>query len=216
MFLDFVPDFSIMATFTLACAVLFVTPGPDMSLFLAKTLTAGRNAGIAAYLGASTGSLVHTALACIGVSALLAASSTAFLALKVAGAIYLLWLAVDAVRSGSTLNVAVRSEAKAPTFLETYFLGMGVNLTNPKIVLFFVTFLPQFISADDANASGKLLFLGLYFVAFTLPPGVILILCAEKLTGYLDSRPAVLRSIDWLFAGIFCLFAVKLLFVHTR
>src|ERR687892_2728348 len=103
--MTFVPDSDVLLAYTLACFVLFITPGPDMSLFLAKTVAGGRRAGMAAMLGAMAGCCVHTLLAALGLSALLAASATAFTILKVVGALYLLWLAVDAVRHGSALNL---------------------------------------------------------------------------------------------------------------
>src|SRR5919199_3583388 len=98
--MTFLPEPAVLLTYTAACFVLFITPGPDMSLFLAKTVTGGRKAGLAAMLGAQAGCCVHTLLAALGLSALLAASATAFTALKVVGALYLLWLAIDAGRPG--------------------------------------------------------------------------------------------------------------------
>src|SRR3954466_14627568 len=104
--MTFLPDAGVLLAYSLACFVLVITPGPDMSLFLAKTLSGGRRAGIAALLGVQLGCCVHTMLAALGLSALLAASGTAFFVLKVVGGLYLLWLALDAVRHGSALNVA--------------------------------------------------------------------------------------------------------------
>src|SRR5215213_1150288 len=103
--MTFLPDLAVLLAYSLACFVLFITPGPDMSLFLAKTVAGGRRAGMASMIGAMTGCCVHTLLAALGLSALLAASATAFTVLKVVGALYLLWLAVDAVRNGSALNL---------------------------------------------------------------------------------------------------------------
>lgn len=208
--MTYIPEFSVLVAYTIACAVLFITPGPDMSLFLAKTLAGGRQAGVAAYLGASTGSLVHTLMAALGISALLAASATAFLVLKVVGAGYLVWLAIDAIRSGSTLKLSGGRE-KATSFRRNFAVGVGVNLTNPKVVLFFITFLPQFVHSTDPNAAGKLLFLGIYSVLFWLPCGFATIFAAEKLVALLKARPVVTRAIDWLFASVFCLFALKIL-----
>jgi threonine/homoserine/homoserine lactone efflux protein len=213
--MTFLPDGSTLATYTIACAVLFLTPGPDMSLFLSKTLAGGRAAGMAAMLGANLGCLVHTLLAAAGISALLAASATAFAVLKVAGAVYLLWLAVDAIRSGSTLNVRARTGGGEP-FSRTLMLGAGVNLTNPKVVLFFVTFLPQFVQSGDPDAPAKLVFLGLYYVAFSLPFAALMILGAERLITWLARHKAVLRGIDWLFAGVFSFFAVRILTMESR
>jgi len=212
----FVPEASVLLAYSLACLVLFITPGPDMSLFLAKTVAGGRRAGIAAYIGASLGCIVHSLLAALGISALLAASPAAFLALKVVGAAYLLWLAVDAVRNGSSLNVRVRHTRASAAFWPTLLLGLGVNMTNPKVVLFFVTFLPQFVDVGDPHAAAKLLFLGIYFVVFSFPLGIALILGAERVVTGLKSRPRVLRAIDWLFAGVFSAFAIRILAAQGR
>ncbi|MDF3063533.1 MAG: threonine transporter RhtB [Microvirga sp.] len=213
--MTFVPDLNVLLAYSLACFVLFITPGPDMSLFLAKTVSGGRRAGLAAMMGAQAGCCVHTLLAALGVSALLAASETAFFALKVVGGLYLLWLAIDAVRHGSALNV--KAEARqAVSVTGTFLLGVGVNLTNPKIVLFFVTFLPQFVTAGDPYVSQKLVFLGLYFVVFSLPLCVVLVLAAEQVIALLKTRPRVMRGIDYTFAGIFGAFAVKILTTPGR
>jgi threonine/homoserine/homoserine lactone efflux protein len=211
----FLPDPAVLAAYSLACLVLFITPGPAMSLFLARTVTGGRAAGIAAFTGASLGCVVHSLLAAFGLSALIAASPTAFLVLKVVGALYLLWLAIDAVRNGSSLNVRAEPRRRV-SFWPTLALGLTVNLTNPKVVLFFVTFLPQFVDADDPHAAAKLLFLGIYFVVATFPLGVLMILGAERVVGALKSRPRVLRAIDWLFAGVFSAFAVRILTTQGR
>jgi threonine/homoserine/homoserine lactone efflux protein len=212
---SFVPDLQTLALYALACAVLFITPGPDMSLWLAKTLSGGRRGGTAAMLGTQTGCLIHTLFAAVGLSALLAASASAFTVLKVVGALYLAWLAVDAIRSGSALNVKSQARLAAP-FWPTFLLGLGINLTNPKVVLFFLTFLPQFVAAQDPHAPGKLVFLGLFFIAINLPFSFLLILGAERVVDWLKKRPQVLRGIDYSFAGVFGFFAVKILTTHTR
>ena len=186
-----------------------------MSLFLAKTMAGGRKAGIASMLGAMVGCGVHTLLAALGVSALLAASATAFTVLKIVGALYLLWLALEAVRHGSALNLKNESEAGFSLW-RTFLVGIGINLTNPKIVLFFVTFLPQFVQAGDPHASNKLVFLGLYFVAFTSPLAALMILGADRVIALLRDRPKVMRALDYSVAGLFSAFAVKILAASAR
>ena len=213
--MSFLPALDILLAYSVACLVLFITPGPDMSLFLAKTVSGGRRAGIAAMLGAQAGCCVHTMLAAFGLSALLAASATAFLALKLVGGVYLLWLAVDAVRRGSALTVRSEGRRESP-FLATFLLGVGVNLTNPKVVLFFVTFLPQFVSPADPHAAHKLVFLGLYFVLFNLPLCALLVLGADEVLGLLRTRPRIMRAIDYIFAAVFGAFAVKILTLPGR
>ena len=190
--------------------LLNLTPGPDVLYIVTNALRSGTRAGIVAGLGITAGCFVHIFAAAVGVGALLAASATAFTVLKIAGALYLLWLAVDAVRHGSALKVSVDRPASA-SFWRSFVLGVGINLTNPKVVLFFVTFLPQFVEAGDPHASGKLLFLGLYFVAFSAPLAALMILTAERVIALLHDRPRLLRAIDYGFAGLFSAFALRIL-----
>jgi threonine/homoserine/homoserine lactone efflux protein len=214
--MTFVPVASVLLTFSVACLVVFITPGPDMSLFLAKTVAGGRKAGLAAMLGTMLGCCIHTMLVALGLSALLAASTTAFTVIKLVGGLYLLWLAVGAIRHGSALNMRPGAgEAGAPVW-KSFLIGLGVDLTNPKIVLFFVTFLPQFVTADDPHAAAKLVFLGLYYVAFTMPLAALLILVAERVISALRRRPRIMRGIDYLFACVFGAFAIKILAMEGR
>lgn len=213
--MEFIPSFGVLTAFTLAAFVLIVTPGPDMTLFLSRALTQGRVAGFAAMLGATAGIIVHTLLAAFGLSALLAASPNAFLAVKIAGAFYLVWLAVQAIRHGSALTLEQGATLRQP-LLRTWLTGVGINLLNPKIVLFFVTFLPQFISVDDPAAAGKLTFLGAYFIVLAVPLTGLMILAADRFSAALRSNPRVTRMIDWLFAGIFGAFAVRILTISTN
>lgn len=207
---DFVPALPVLGAFTLAVAVLIITPGPDMTLFLSKTLSQGRQAGFAAMLGASTGLVLHSCIAALGLSALLAASAAAFTAVKITGALYLLWLAIDAVRNGSALSIE-RGRERRQSLRKVYLTGLGINLLNPKIILFFVTFLPQFVSATDPYAAFKLMFLGLYLIALALPSCAVLILLADRISSLVRRSPRTTRAIDWLFASVFAGFAAGLL-----
>ena len=207
--MDFLPDAATLFTYTIASLLLFITPGPDMSLWLSRTIGSGRAAGVASMLGTNVGCLIHTLLAAFGVSALIAASHTGFLVLKIAGAVYLLWLAFDAIRNGSSLDVKPR-EGGLASVKSSFLMGITVNLTNPKVVLFFITFLPQFVSASDPHVTGKLLFLGLYFMMINTPGAFLMILGAEKLVTWLKTRPRFLRGIDYSFAGVFAFFAFKI------
>jgi threonine/homoserine/homoserine lactone efflux protein len=213
--MTFLPDLTKLAAFTLASFVLFITPGPDMSLWLSQTINHGRNAGLASIAGTNLGCVIHTVLVAFGLSLLIAASPTGFLILKIVGAAYLLWLAVDAIRKGSSLNVS-NSDAKSMSLLKSFMLGIGINLTNPKVVLFFIMFLPQFVSAGDPHVTGKLLFLGLYFVVINTPLAALMIFGAEKLVVWLKTKPRVMRGIDFTFAGVFAIFALKIAFTQGR
>ena len=212
--MTFLPDLQVMLAYTAAAIILVITPGPDMTLFLGQTLTGGRARGIAAYLGASTGLVVHTMLAAFGLSALLAHSATAFGVLKIAGVAYLMWLAFDALRRGSALTLSTGSGAPQPLG-QVFLMGVGINLLNPKIIMFFLTFLPQFVSASDPHAGAKLMFLGLYFIVLAVPICFVLILAAERFTTAIRRSPRAMRAIDYLFAGLMGAFAVRLLFARA-
>ena len=139
--MDFLPNLPVFLAFVGAAVVLTITPGPDMIYFLGKAISQSRAAGFAALAGASFGTIIHTMMVAVGLSALLAASTTAFTILKVVGAIYLVWLAIDAVRGGSAFTLEAK-KTKADTLKKVFFKAIGINLLNPKIIVFFVTFLP--------------------------------------------------------------------------
>ena len=212
--MDFIPASGPLLAFTLAAVVLTITPGPDMTLFLGRTLTQGRRAGFAAYFGACTGSIIHTSLAALGLSALIAASPEAFLALKIVGAAYLVWLAVGAIRHGSSLSVE-RASMPPQSLAANWMTGVGINLLNPKIILFFVTFLPQFVAAGDPHATGKFFFLGIFFIVVATPITAAMIFAADRIAATLKGKPAVMRFIDWLFASVFSAFAVHILLARV-
>ncbi len=211
----FFPSPSLALAFVAACLVLAATPGADMALFLSRTLSGGRAHGFAAQAGANAGLLVHSFAAALGLSALLAASSEAYEAVKIAGALYLLWLAWKAVRQGTALKL--NTEGRAAGGLRGAFVaGLAINLTNPKIVLFFVTFLPQFISANDPNASMKLFALGLGFIAITTPVNALVILAAGRFVGAIKRNPRALRGFDYGFAALMSVFAARLIWDEAR
>jgi threonine/homoserine/homoserine lactone efflux protein len=171
---------------------------------------------MAAMLGTQTGILIHTTLVALGLSALLAASATAFLVLKIVGAGYLLWLAVDAIRNGSALNIEASQAQRGEPLVRAWGKGLAVNLLNPKVIMFFVTFLPQFVSVGDPSAAAKLVFLGIVFVVIATPIDVVLIVWAARLAAMLKRAPRVMRAIDWLFAGVFGAFAMRLIFTQRH
>lgn len=208
--MNLIPDLPVLTAFVAASFVLIVTPGPDMTLFLSQTINGGRARGFAAMFGATAGLLLHSMLAAFGLSALLVASATAFTATKVAGAVYLLWLAWQAIRHGTALTLAPGAPQRNG-LPRVFAMGLGINLLNPKIVMFFLTFLPQFVSASDPQAAAKLLFLGLLFTALVPPVCAPMILTAERFTKTIRSSPRLMRTLDWMFAGLMSAFAARLL-----
>ena len=155
------------------------------------------------------------ALVALGLSALIVASPQAFLALKIGGALYLVWLAFQAIRHGSAFSP--ETGGRAPRSLaRNWATGLGINLLNPKIILFFMTFLPQFVSAHDAHAPGKLFFLGLMFIVLSLPFTASMVIAADRFAALLKGSPRLTRVTDYLFAGVFSAFALKILTTQAK
>lgn len=213
--MEFIPTLPVVLAYTGAVILITLTPGPDMTLFLGKAVTQGRTAGLAAFFGATTGVVFHTSFAAFGLSALLAASEAAFGILKIVGAGYLLWLAYQAIRHGSGLSFDP-SNVVQQSNREVFLTGLGINLLNPKIVLFFVTFLPQFVEPGDPHAAGKLMFLGVLFITIAVPMCVPMILLADRVSIFVRRSPIVTRVVDWTFAGVMGAFAVKLLAAQAK
>jgi threonine/homoserine/homoserine lactone efflux protein len=210
----FFPSASLAIGYVVACVLLAATPGADMALFLSRTLAGGRGQGFAAQAGANVGLVVHTIAAALGLSALLAASAEAYQAVKIAGALYLLWLAYGAIRRGTALKL--QHGAAAGGVRGAFWAGVLINLTNPKIVLFFVTFLPQFIDAHDPHASAKLFALGFGFIAITTLVNGAVILVAARFVTAARANPRALRIFDYAFAALMSLFAARLVWSEAR
>ena len=213
--MSFIPDLTTIATFALAGLVLAITPGPDMALQISRAINHGFWHGIAVGFGAMSGIVVHTTLAAVGISVLIVAAPPAFLALKIAGAGYLLWLAWQAIVHGGGLRVAAATR-ETPTFWQSYLTGLGINLLNPKVVLFFVTFLPQFVDAHDPHASGKLFFLGAEFILLSIPLLVLTVYFAQLIADAFKRTKWVERLLNWGFAGVFTAFAAIILTAQAR
>jgi threonine/homoserine/homoserine lactone efflux protein len=175
-------DPSLFLAFLVAAWVLILVPGPDTFFVLGQTLAGGRRRGWAAVGGIVTGALVHVSLAAVGVAALVAASPPLFGALRIAGGAYLLWLGAGALRGairGGGPDQA--TPAATPRGREDAFLqGLLTNLLNPKVVLFFLAFLPQFVAPDRAPAWVQMLLMGPLVPAMAVPFFGAVILGADR------------------------------------
>jgi threonine/homoserine/homoserine lactone efflux protein len=157
-----------LGLYVAASLALIATPGQDMLYVITRSLAQGRFAGVCSAIGVCLGILVHTALAALGVSAILHASEALFLALKVVGAAYLVWLGLRLLftRAGAG---PVSREAAPLSPLALVWQGVLSNVTNPKIVLFFLAFLPQFVSPASPTPTRDLVFLGVLYALLALP-----------------------------------------------
>ncbi len=191
--------------FLSAGVLLNVTPGPDTLYIIGRSAAQGRKAGMCSTLGISTGILIHTLMAACGLSAILANSATAFQVVKYLGAAYLIYLGVTTLfehdaNKGSEENTITN---EATTLWRIYGQGVLTNVLNPKVALFFLSFLPQFV---DPSASGKIfpfLFLGITFVTTGTLWCLIVAWFASAISHFLRQRNA---SANWLKKLSGCIF----------
>lgn len=198
---------AVLVAYLVACAVMVVIPGPDTAFVLGQTLARGRRAGWAATCGIYTGASVHITLAALGVSAAVAASPVLFDAVRLLGAAYLLWLGVFALRT------AIRDDAgaltAAPPARRAFFQGMLTNLLNPKVTMFFLAFLPQFVDPARGPVWLQMMLLGPLLPLLSVPFFAAVIIGADRVA----ARIAAGHGVRWLHGAtgaIFVGLAVRL------
>jgi len=196
--------------FIATAIVLVITPGQDTFFILGRSLASGRAAGIAAALGITAGSVIHTFLAALGLSALLATSPYAFMAVKFAGAAYLLYIGVRALltRAGNLpgTDAGGESDGRWSAFRQ----GIVSNLLNPKVALFFLALMPQFISAGSTHKVAAFLALGLSFVALGVVWCLVLAVGAARLRGAFLRRPSMINVLNRIAGGMFIALGLRL------
>jgi threonine/homoserine/homoserine lactone efflux protein len=191
--------------FLLASVLLTIAPGPDNLMVLGVGASRGRRHGVAFGLGCAAGCLSHTALAVLGVSAALAASPLAFTLLRLAGGAYLLWLGIGALRSrgGARVPLAQTGGAAHDSVWRHFWRGVLANAINPKVVLFFLSFLPQFVVASQGGVPLQMAALGGLFALQAALLFGLLGLFAGTVGQWLQRRPGADRWLDRLSGVLF-------------
>jgi RhtB (resistance to homoserine/threonine) family protein len=205
------PDLPQLLLFIAAGWLLNLTPGPDVLYIVSNALRSGARAGIVAALGIVSGCFVHVFAAAVGVSALLTTSAAAFTVLKWVGAAYLVWMGIRMLLArAAPLVIHAESASSGLSLWRVYRRGFLTNVLNPKVALFFLAFVPQFIAPDAANKALVFLMLGLIFNLNSLPINFGYAWLAAWFARRVD---AVQRGMRWLdrAAGALCIgFGVKL------
>lgn len=198
--------------FLAAAMLITISPGPDNLMVLSFGIARGRRQGMVFGLGCALGCLSHTLLATLGVSALIAASLWAFTALKLCGGAYLVWLGIQALRSrGSAFQSSADAAASRDSLSALFIKGLIANAINPKVVLFFLAFLPQFVDAARGGVGWQTAQLGLIF---TLQAAVLFGVLGF-FSGHIGQRlvrsPQAGRWLDRMAGGIFVLLGLRLI-----
>ena len=201
--------------FLAAAVILTVTPGPDNLMVLSMGASRGRRLGIAFGLGCAAGCLSHTLLAVLGVSAALAASPAAFTALRWVGGAYLVWLGIGALRSrGGTGLPQPGTGPGADSATRQFFKGVFANAINPKVALFFLSFLPQFVVASRGDAAAQMAWLGLVFTVQAALLFGTLGWFAGSVGRWLQQRPRAGLWLDRLAGAVFVGLGLRMVIVR--
>ena len=195
--------------FVLSGILLNLTPGQDTFFILGNSLGAGRRAGVAAALGIAAGSIVHTLGAALGLSAILATSATAFIVVKLLGAVYLIYIGVRAL-SSRTLLPDTLAAGDAVVARLAFRRGIVTNLLNPKVALFFLAFLPQFIDPASDRKVEAFLVLGATFITTGLSWCLVLAVAAARFRDLLLRRPAAGNVLSRTAGAIFIVLGLRL------
>lgn len=207
------PEPHVLSVFLAAVIVLAVSPGPDMLYVMSRSLGQGRAAGVLSAVGVIAGAFIHLAAAAFGLSELFRHSPLAFEAVRYVGAAFLLYLAWRALRGGDDLNVAARRRAgPAKVFLQ----GMLTNLLNPKVALFYLSFLPQFVDPARGSVALQVLVLGSMLNLLGLAVKTTVALSAGGLGDWLRRHPRFQRVQRWATASILAALAVRIALPERR
>src|SRR3954468_8364380 len=202
--------------FMLSGLLLNVTPGPDTAYFIGRSIQLGWRGGAAAALGISCGCLVHVFGAAIGLSALLMASSAAFAVVKLAGAAYLLFTGVQMLLSRPQPVTDMTARGEATPLRRVFWQGALTNALNPKVALFFLAFLPQFVAADSAHKTLAFLTLGLIFICSGTLWCFGVAAFAARAAGRIRQSAGAMAWVNRLLGGLFVYLGVRVAMMDTR
>jgi threonine/homoserine/homoserine lactone efflux protein len=202
------------AAFLAAALLVTLAPGPDNLMVLSLGMARGRAQGVAFGVGCALGCVNHTLLAALGVSALIAASPAAFTMLKVAGGVYLIWLGVQGIRNAGALGAPPAGKGTTETPGRLFTKGLVANAINPKVILFFLAFLPQFVDGRRGHVPWQVAQLGVLFTLEALVVFGAIGWFSGSVGERLARRPATGAWLDRVAGGIFVALGLRLLAIQ--
>jgi RhtB (resistance to homoserine/threonine) family protein len=199
-----------------AALAINISPGPDMIYILSKTVAQGKKIGIASSLGVCTGALVHVFAAALGLSAILATSAIAFSIVKFIGAAYLIYLGIQALRSkGISFEMPDRKRIDT-TAWKAFRQGAIVDIFNPKVAIFFMAFLPQFIRPELGHNSAQIIILGVLVDLVAIPVEFFLIFTAAQTTGFFRQNRNLSVWLDRMMGSVLIGLGIRLVLTENN
>jgi threonine/homoserine/homoserine lactone efflux protein len=205
-------DSSYWLVFITAAVVLNISPGPDLLYLISKTLSYGKRAGFATVLGLGSGALIHTLFVSLGISIIIAKSILVFNIMKYLGALYLLYLGIKAIFSGSMKFSDRNMSPKSESFFKSYIQAVLIDVTNPKVAVFFAAFLPQFYRNNGTSQLAQFMTLGFIIVAIGFIVESSIVMLSDRIQKEIKAKPIISRIIDTAFGGILIALGIRLIF----
>lgn len=191
--------------------LMVLTPGPNMIYLVSRSITQGRRAGLVSLLGVAVGFFIYLLAVTTGIVAIFALLPALFTAIKIAGAVYLLWLAWKAVKPGGD-SAFQPKELPHDTPGKLFSMGLATNLLNPKIAVLYVSLLPQFVDPERGHIGAQSFALGLVQICIALTVNALIVLTAGSVSTFLGSRPVWLRAQRYLMGAVLTGLAMSIAF----
>ncbi|NLR62638.1 LysE family translocator [Chitinophaga polysaccharea] len=196
--------------FAFAALLMVLVPGPNMIYLISRSITQGRKAGLISLAGVACGFLFHITLVSFGLTAVLLAVPFAYTGLKMAGSLYLLYLAWQAVKPGGKGLFDNTRTLAADSPMKLFSMGLFTNMLNPKVAVFYLSFFPQFIKPAYGSVLAQSFMLGITQISVSISVNFIIILFAARVTGWFAANPRWVKMQKWFMAGVFGSLALKM------
>lgn len=205
-----------LLVFLIAAIAMSITPGPNMIYLISRSITQGKKAGITSLLGVVCGFLFHITMVAYGLTAVLIAAPFLFTTLKVSGALYLIYLAWQAVKPGNAGIFAVQSNLPEDKPVKLFTMGFLTNLLNPKMAVFYLSLFPQFIRPEAGHIVAQCFQLGSLQMLVSMVVNLTVILVAAKAAIWFSANPAWVRIQKWVMASVLVSLAAKMMLTKAK
>lgn len=209
-------DLTFWFVFLSAALALNVSPGPDLIYILSRSVAHGRRVGLASAAGVCTGAFVHVLAVSLGLSAILATSATAFTVVKYVGAAYLIYLGIKSLRSAGATFTASTEAPKSISLWQAFRQGVLIDVLNPKVAIFFMAFLPQFVRPGHGSESTQLLMLGALVIGVAIVVEACFVLAASRATHFFRSNPTATVWLDRVLGSVLIALGIRLALSEQR
>ncbi len=203
-------DYSFWMLFLSAAILLNIAPGPDMIYLISKTMSQGKRVGFASILGLGTGALIHTLFVSLGISAIISTSVVVFKIIKYTGAAYLFYLGIKALLSGGLKFKENKKKEGDSSFFKSFSQAVIIDVTNPKVALFFIAFLPQFYRDNGTSKVAQFMTLGLIIILIGFIVETLIVLLSDKIAHLLKKKPIISRVLDKVFGTVLIGLGIRL------